>query len=326
MIFFITFLRAIAACLITNAHYTGIYPTDLIANGGLIGDIIFFAVSGYCLVNIKMNFPRWYSKRIVRCYLPVLIMTALYMALGFYSLEAHNVAWWYVYPTYYHFIASIVVLYIPYYIILKIEVLKKNIPLIMAGIAVVYTAIYFIFYDKSYYHIDNVREPMIRFLFMESMLLGAYFKLNDDKFRDKFRWYIPVGSVLFFLLYFASKLLFSKKAEFSQLQIINQFLIFVLLYFVFRFAMSFDGKLTKLPSVIKNIISFVAKITLEIYVVQYVIIGLVRGKLPFPVNWLVITASILVAATILHYVCEGVFKLSYAIIDKVKNSSEKVTK
>jgi hypothetical protein len=161
---------------------------------------------------------------------------------------------------------------------------------------------------------------------MESMLLGAYFKINDGKFRDKFRWYIPVGAVLFFLLYFASKLLFSRKAEFSQLQIINQFLIFVLLYFVFRFAMSLDGKLTKLPSVIKSIISFVAKITLEIYVVQYVIIDLVRGKLPFPVNWLVITASILVAATILHYVCEGIFKLSNAIINKVKNSSEKVTK
>ena len=47
MVTFITFLRAIAACLITNAHYTGIYPTDLIANGGLVGDVIFFAVSGY---------------------------------------------------------------------------------------------------------------------------------------------------------------------------------------------------------------------------------------------------------------------------------------
>ena len=44
MVYFITFLRAMAACLITNAHYTGVYPTDLIANGGLIGDIIFFAV------------------------------------------------------------------------------------------------------------------------------------------------------------------------------------------------------------------------------------------------------------------------------------------
>lgn len=32
MIFYITFLRALAAILITNAHYVGVYPTDLIAN------------------------------------------------------------------------------------------------------------------------------------------------------------------------------------------------------------------------------------------------------------------------------------------------------
>ena len=41
MIFFIMCLKALAACLITNAHYKGIYPSDLIANGGLIGDVLF---------------------------------------------------------------------------------------------------------------------------------------------------------------------------------------------------------------------------------------------------------------------------------------------
>ena len=42
---FIILIRAIAAITITNAHYTGVYPTDLIANGGLLGDVLFFAVS-----------------------------------------------------------------------------------------------------------------------------------------------------------------------------------------------------------------------------------------------------------------------------------------
>lgn len=41
MIFFVTVLRALAAMIITNAHYVGVYPTDLIANGGLLGDVIF---------------------------------------------------------------------------------------------------------------------------------------------------------------------------------------------------------------------------------------------------------------------------------------------
>lgn len=46
MIFFITALRAMAACLITNAHYTGIYPIEIIANGGLIGDVLFLQFQG----------------------------------------------------------------------------------------------------------------------------------------------------------------------------------------------------------------------------------------------------------------------------------------
>lgn len=51
MVMFITFLRALAACLITNAHYTGVYPIDLIANGGLIGDVFFsqFLVGVYAI-------------------------------------------------------------------------------------------------------------------------------------------------------------------------------------------------------------------------------------------------------------------------------------
>jgi peptidoglycan/LPS O-acetylase OafA/YrhL len=53
MIFYITVLRALAAILITNAHYTGVYPNELIANGGLLGDVIFFAVSGFFLFNVK---------------------------------------------------------------------------------------------------------------------------------------------------------------------------------------------------------------------------------------------------------------------------------
>ena len=42
MFHFIVLIRALAAMIITNAHYTGVYPTDLIANGGLLGDVLFF--------------------------------------------------------------------------------------------------------------------------------------------------------------------------------------------------------------------------------------------------------------------------------------------
>ena len=79
MIFFITVLRALAACIITNSHYVGVYPTDLIANGGLFGDVIFFAVSGFCLTNVKNSFPKWYGKRLVRVFPAVFIISIIYI-------------------------------------------------------------------------------------------------------------------------------------------------------------------------------------------------------------------------------------------------------
>lgn len=309
MIFFIVCLRFIAACLITNAHYTDIYPLEIIANGGLLGDVIFFAVSGYCLFHIKSSFPKWYGKRFLRCYIPVLLATAIYMILGAYNTEKHFLVWWYIYPTYYHFVASIVVLYVPYYFIVRFKYLRNRIPIIMVGLAIVQLILYVTIYDRSIYHIDTVREPMIRILFMECMLLGGYFRLHDGKYRDRFSLFPIIGTISLAGLYFISKLMFSKGILNSNYQIINQYILFGFLLLTFRSFCGLDHKLEKLPNWIKKIITFISKITLEIYVVQYVIIDWIRPVGRFPLNWFLITFSIISAAVVLHYVCSYIYKL-----------------
>ena len=45
MVFFVDLLRALATALITNSHYGSVYPISILANGGLLGNIIFFAIS-----------------------------------------------------------------------------------------------------------------------------------------------------------------------------------------------------------------------------------------------------------------------------------------
>ncbi len=89
MIAFITWLRCLAAILITNAHYTGIYPTDIIANGGLIGDIVFFCVSGYCLTNLRFGFFKWYGKRLSRIFPVVVLISTFYLIIGEYDFSAY---------------------------------------------------------------------------------------------------------------------------------------------------------------------------------------------------------------------------------------------
>lgn len=322
MIFFIVVLRALAACLITNSHYVGVYPSDIIANGGLLGDIIFFAVSGYCLLNTKKSFPRWYGKRIWRIYPAVIITTVFYFYVlkhELFVLRKQHIfgfkkfRWWYVYPTFYHFVASIILLYIPYYFVSRYEILRKNIPAIAMVIAVAFLIYYVFAYDKTYYHIDAIDEWQIRFLFFESMLLGGYFKYNDKKFRNKFNWSLPIITLGLFVGYFASKLVFSKYTSLAPLQIVNQFAILGLLFFVFWLFASLDNKLEKLPKIIKIFVEYLSKITLEIYLVQQVIIfSLLPHLTTFPINWVVITATILAAATAVHYVC----KLIYWLVDK----------
>lgn len=346
MITFITWLRCLAAMLITNAHYTGIYPTDLIANGGLIGDIVFFCVSGYCLTNLRAGFFKWYSKRLSRILPVVILITAVYIIIGQYDFSSYasgtentllywafssiGIAYpkwlsWFVYPTYYHFVASILILYVPYYFILKNEYTKKHIPAVMVAIAVLYLAIYLFIYDKSYYHIDTVREPFIRFLFMESMLLGAWFKLNDAKFRNTGKPIIyVVGTLTSFIAYFASKILLSR-GGISQFQIANQLIIFALLFFIMRWFSSIDKYLEKAPKWLFAIVNLIAKLTLEIYLVQYVLIDIVREfDLFFPLNWILLTAMIAASAFVLHVVMEYAIKAVEYGVSKLRKNKHNI--
>ncbi len=326
MIFFIVVLRALAACLITNAHYTGIYPTDLIANGGLIGDILFFAVSGYCLCNVKKDFFPWYAKRLSRIYPPVIIATSIYLLFGAYSLGGEqNFAWWFIYPTGYHFVGSMLLLYVPFWFVGKFEILRKKILWIMLGVGILYLLLYVFVYDKEYYHIDTVREPMIWFLFFESMLLGAYFRQKDEKYRNHFRWWQVCAVIFCAALYFISKLIFAR-GKYVQFQIVNQIIIFALLYFLFILFSALDEKLEKLPTWLKKAISFISERTLEIYVVQIVIIDWLRSYLFFPLNWIAITFSIIMAAWLLKYVCDviekGVLRIVKRLTDRKKMNEE----
>ncbi len=324
MIFFINFLKALAACLITNSHYEGVYPVDIIANGGLIGDILFFFCSGYCLYNLRVNFVKWYSKRLYRIYVPVISVTLIYLLFGLYSFETRNIFEWLIYPTNYHFIASMVILLIPYYFCVKNSYLKNHLYFVMIAVFVVYLIIYFTVYDRSYYHIDDVHEHMTKFLFFESMLLGGLFRKNDKRLRNNFKVVYPVLAVVFFALYFASKLFFSRYNSYMDLQFVNQIIIFMLLAFIALTFSSLDAKLEKLPSFIKKIIVFISDITLEIYVVQYALIDLIKlFKLPFPLNWLCLTGVIILAAFILHMLSKGIYSFNSFCYEKIKKRADK---
>lgn len=325
---FIVFLKALAAVLITNAHYIGVYPTDWLAHGGMIGNIIFFAVSGYCLYNIKSNFVLWYAKRFTRVYFPMFIITIAYIFVGYFEVtDEQNLIYWFVYPTFYHFVLSILICYVPYYIIMRIQKLKNNLLPVMFFIAAVFAVVYIFVFDRSYYHIDDINYPMVRFMFLESMLLGAWFRQNDEKIRNNGKGAIKffVLSALMCVVFFASKLIFSRISQASDFQFINQLVLMFFLYCVFRFFAAMDSKFHKFPTPIVKIVKFISNLTLEIYLVQHMLIEYLDlpNRFSFPINFIVLTSAIIALAFVLHLVTKPFINLVNRGLLKAESVLEK---
>lgn len=322
MYYFINYLRTIATVLITNSHYSNIWPISDLAAGGLLGNILFFAASGFCLLNIKENFGKWYLKRIAKIW-PVMIgFTLLTVLIGDYSLASWKDALrLFLYPTNYIFLVWLMLSYIAFYVLAWLS--KKYDKTIEISLSVLFGAwilTYFIFVDKSVYHIDDVEKPFILFLYFSSMLIGALFK----KYIDKFGKIKAVNVILLFvslIVYFGSKIAFSKIQSIVFWQILNQLSISVVLYFMFAVFIGLEDYFKKIPGWINKAVKFVAGITLHIYIVQFVIIRRLEGLI-FPVNFLVTTAAILGLACAVYYAEFFIKQGILLLVGKIKGKKE----
>ena len=87
MLAFINYLRLMATILITNSHFSNVWPISAMASGGLLGNVIFLAVSGFLLFNIKVNFKKWFLKRFLRIYPALFAFTLFTVLIGVYPLN-----------------------------------------------------------------------------------------------------------------------------------------------------------------------------------------------------------------------------------------------
>ena len=322
MFYFINYLRTIATILITNSHYSNIWPVADLALGCLLGNILFFATSGFCLFNIKENFGKWYLKRIVKIYPVMILFTALTVLIGDYSLaSAKDVVRLFLYPTNYIFLVWLMLSYIIFYVVAWLsKKYNKTLEIALAGVLVTWLLTYFIFVDKSIYHIDDVSKPFILFLYFSSMLIGALFK----KYINKFSTTKVINILLLFVslgIYFGSKIAFSRIPSIVFLQILNQLSILVALYFMFAVFIGLEDGLKKIPNWLNKSVKFIAGITLHIYIVQFVVIRRLEGVV-FPLNFLATTAVILVLACIVYYAEFFIKKGSLLLVKKIKGKKK----
>ena len=318
---FIYLLKLLATALITNSHYSAIWPVSALATGGLLGNVIFFAVSGFCLCRIKDGFVKWYGKRFLRIYPVMALFTLLTVVIGKYSITNLNgFIELFLFPTNYIFIVWILLLYVPFYVVSYAD--EKHDGVIkwtLTATVSLWLIVYMIFVDKSHYHIDDVNSPFILFLYFASMLIGALFNKNRKKFTQlKIKNFIFVLTSL--VMYFGAKIIFSRYSRVSFLQPINQIAIIAALISIFAFAIGLEKILCKLNGKVIYVMKFIASITLQIYIVQFLVIESFKS-LVFPLNLVVVTALIVISASILYYIEHYVRKGIGYIVNKNKTKN-----
>lgn len=320
---FIAVMRVVATILITNTHFGKIWPMPQLAVGGLIGDLLFFVVSGFCLANSgKTGFFQYAKKRILRIYPTIILVTFVFFLAGRTPISGwlgrEGVLGSFVYPTRFHFVESIVLLYICLYPCIRFDFLKKRIPVVMAVVAIGFLIAY-ILTDRTV-KLDVAEHFLVKFLFFEVMLYGVYIRQNVNKVKHPvLNWVMFLGSTA---VYFASKMFISEK-QFCDLQILIFLAIFCVGATAIRAFASIEYLLVKLPKAAEKVIKFVADLTLEIYVVQTTLIGVVVSwKLPFVVRFPLIVIFIFVAALICNRAAKYTVKFFGYLASKFADKSK----
>ena len=150
-----------------------------------------------------------------------------------------------------------------------------------------------------------------------AMLIGAHIReKTQDKDTQKLQqniWKSTGICIASVILYFAVRLAVPRFELFS-VQFLTWIAILLALYFIFRWAESLESLLIRLPGKLQGVISFIAGITLQIYLVQFPIINRF-DVLPFPVNLFVITVLIYAVAVAVYWIDRGIQKGIDAILD-----------
>ena len=304
---FAVLLRAVACFLITNSHMEQVYPHKALANGGLLGDVLFFALSGFLLYSVQQApFFKWYYKRLRRVYLSTWVAVLLFLCHGIYgNVSLKRLFQLFIWPTQYHFVSSILVLYIVFYFFVRFVNLGKlkNRRILLAGVCltVVFLAVFYTLFDYSHYHIDSVYSPMIWPLYLSAMMIGMFFRVNLEQFISRVTIWSWLGIFLSGAAYTATKLGFSRGALPESIQWANQVTLLLTLFFVFWSFTGLESLIMRIPSSVFAPFRFVSERAFEIYLVQIPLIPIFNtGKNTFPKNLFIVLGVIFLSACIVH--------------------------
>lgn len=323
MVLSFVFLRFIATCLITNTHYNDVYPIKSLAVGGLLGDVLFFVVSGFVLTRkTDENFFLWYGKRILRIYPTVFVGVIFYIITGYTTIHhINNIGLFtaFIFPSFFVFAATIILLYIPFFIINKINN-KKLFLTVFVIVVFAWIMAYFFFFDKKAYQMNNTNHWMIAFPYFIAMMFGSYIRKFNFKKSNVLKSLSLCFLIVFVFLYFFLTVKIRANTALLNYQIFVPISLLIAIFSLVAFVFGLETWFKRLPKWLLATVNFIANFTLEIYIIQKPIISMFSHIL-FPFNWIIITLTIFISAIVLkifvNFVIEGLRFCFCKLIKKV---------
>jgi peptidoglycan/LPS O-acetylase OafA/YrhL len=300
-----TILRVLAILLIANSHLEELYPFRPLAADGLIGNSLFFLLSGLGLAlsprTGEGRFLDWYRRRLSRIYpgLWLTVLVGMILIQGAWRdwtpLEfARNLIW----PTAYGFIAQIILFYPAFYLLkaARSPAVERG---VMLGLTASYLAVAVFHYDL---------HVLSWIFYFQVMLLGGLLagRVHEMGRHGKRDLLVLSASML---IYVVVKLAMVTGRIPSHTSILHLLTLPILLSLLGLSAAAPVQALARHPR-LAPVLGLVAGMTLEIYLVHGFVHKWPRVlMLPFPINLVAFWAATLPLAWVVSIASDRVRRL-----------------
>lgn len=292
----ITIVKVLATFFITWFHFKGIVPESFAPFfiGGAVGNACFFYASGY-LLSFKPEKYRgqWLVNKYVRIMPSFWIFSFVMLIAALWGIRWYN----FLYPTRFWFVNCILCYFLVAYIARNLLDNKKGIIILCSTLF----CIYFVYYHIN---VDHTRIVMDEggykcwFYFFFIFLWGYYDK--EHKISCVGKWHSIIWFVAAICLFFLYKKVGSRCSTLLYLQFIFIPGCLVLVVFFARYVANYI-KSYPFSYRTKHFLSLLSDMTLDIYIVQIAIIGLLGMSIPFPLSIVLLLLIILIVAYINNF-------------------------
>lgn len=301
---FIYLIKTLAAILICNSHMGELYPISVMAVGGSLGNSLFFIVSGFLIsTKTEMGPVRWYLKRCSRLYPPYWILNLVLLVAGSYDIfTIQEFFYRFILPVKsFWFVGAILIFYALFYFVIRSG--KHNLRYWILVTTIIYFIGYVLYLDLSRWTVEG--SGYFKFIFyFDVMLCGYWIKVNFAKvkgFAEKHRVGCMTGGVISVVVFLGIRLAMIAMPIITYIQFLAQASSLLFAGFAFMTALSFESSLKQQKdSIIGKTLIFIGSSTLEIYLVNYVLID-AATQFVFPVNLILAFSMIFATGVTAHY-------------------------